>query len=291
MAERSLRPRRSDDLGLRRALSDRLLPLVVASMVFLAALALAGAVEAAALARHFRSGAAATLTVEVPQAEADRAASALAAVPGAASRRVSADELAGLLKTWLGGDTAELAVALPAVFEVRLLQESGRGAVVAALGMAAPGAAVEQNGAWFDRLAALAGSLQACAALGLLVVTLTAGAVIAVATTAGLAARRDAIDIVHGLGATDGSIAGRFAGRISLLAFAGALPGLAAGLAMLLGLVALTAPLEAGSDAGTLFARLPPLLWELLPALPVGAAIIGWATAQITVRVWLGRLA
>ena len=44
-----LRPARFDDLGLRRAISDRLLPLLVAAMAFLAALALAGAVAAFAV--------------------------------------------------------------------------------------------------------------------------------------------------------------------------------------------------------------------------------------------------
>ncbi len=41
-----LRPARFDDLGLRRALSDRLLPALVAAMTFLAALTLAGVVGA-----------------------------------------------------------------------------------------------------------------------------------------------------------------------------------------------------------------------------------------------------
>ena len=48
---RRLRPARFDDLGLRRALGDRMLPLLVAAMTFLAALALAGSAAAAALGR------------------------------------------------------------------------------------------------------------------------------------------------------------------------------------------------------------------------------------------------
>ena len=68
-----LRPARFDDLGLRRAISDRLLPLLVAAMAFLASLALAGAVAASALARQWQEGAGSTLTVQVPQPR-DRAA-------------------------------------------------------------------------------------------------------------------------------------------------------------------------------------------------------------------------
>ena len=65
-AARHLRPAGFDDLGLERALSDRLLPLLVAAMAFLAALAFAGAMATATLAQHWQQGAAAELTVQVP---------------------------------------------------------------------------------------------------------------------------------------------------------------------------------------------------------------------------------
>src|ERR1700733_6179033 len=63
----SLRPSGFDELGLRRALSDRMLPLLVAAMAFLAALALAGWFGTAALSQHWQQGAGASLTVQVPQ--------------------------------------------------------------------------------------------------------------------------------------------------------------------------------------------------------------------------------
>ncbi len=62
----SLRPSRFDELGLRRAMSDRVLPLLVAAMAFLAALAMAGWFGSAALARHWQEGAGSALTVQVP---------------------------------------------------------------------------------------------------------------------------------------------------------------------------------------------------------------------------------
>src|SRR5580692_11787053 len=67
MLRRSLRPAGFDELGLRRALADRVLPFLVAAMALLAALALAGWVGAASLARHWQEGAGAALTVQVPQ--------------------------------------------------------------------------------------------------------------------------------------------------------------------------------------------------------------------------------
>ena len=131
----SLRPAGFDELGLRRALSDRMLPFLVAAMAFLAALALAGAVGAASLARHWREGAGASLTVQVPRGEAPASGQGgtngdtrLAAVvallrgtPGVReARALSDDELAELLRPWLGSGVERLSLPLPAVVRVRL---------------------------------------------------------------------------------------------------------------------------------------------------------------------------
>jgi cell division transport system permease protein len=300
---RSLRPSRADDLGMRRALSDRLLPLLVGAMVFLAALALAGAMAAAGLADHWRTGAAAMVTVTVPMpdqqqgavARADAVDRALASDPDiGSSRRVPSSEIALLLKPWLGADPSALALKLPALFELRLRGGADGAGLERRLEQVAPGTLVERNGMWLARLADLVRSLQACAALALLVVTFVAAAVVGVATRAGLAARRDAIEIVHGLGATDRLIAGQFSHRITVLVVSGAVLGLVPAVPVLLGLASLAAPFQARpvvqpGPAG-LLAVLPPLLWGLLVALPLAAGLIGWVTAQATVRGWLRRL-
>ena len=119
----------------------------------------------------------------------------------------------------------------------------------------------------------LARSLQACAALALLVVAAVAVAVVAVATRAGLSARRDAIEIVHGLGATDGYIARRFARRATLLAAAAAAAIGAAPRCRPARLTGLAAPVRAAATppdgpAAAAWRRMPAALWLALPALP-----------------------
>ncbi len=297
-----LRPARFDDLGLRRALSDRLLPALVAAMTFLAALTLAGAVAAAALAEHWQSGAAAVLTVQVPQPAAaagdgtrlDRVVAILRGSPGISAVRVlSTAELAELLRPWLGNASQASALPLPAVAEVRLAPGEAEpdAKLQQRLSAAAPGTFLEGHGVWLQRLTTLARSLQLCAAVALLLVAAVGAAVVAVATRAGLAARRDAIEIVHGLGATDGFIAARFATRATVLAATGACIGALVALPVLLGLAALAAPFTGLPDGGTLLPSLPLALWLALPALPAAAAAIGWLTAQATVHRWLRRLA
>ena len=302
---RRLRPSGFDDLGLRRALSDRLLPLLVAAMAFLAALAFAGAIATATLAQRWQEGAAAEITIQVPTPE-DPAVTAghtrlqavlaiLRAERGILSATpMSADDLSGLLKPWLGPAGSTLALPLPAVISVQLVAgEPAPPDLQARLVAVAPDTDMESADVWAARLSALARSLQACAGVALLVVIAVAVAVVAVATRAGLSARRESIEIVHGLGATDAYIAGRFARRAMRLAAAGGAGGAIAALPVLLWLAYLAAPFTAGaSTAGEpppLFA-LPLALWLALPALPVATAAIGFVTAEGTVRAWLRRL-
>jgi cell division transport system permease protein len=303
----SLRPSGFDELGLRRALSDRMLPLLVAAMAFLAALAMAGWFGTAALSRHWQQGAGASLTVQVPQASdpvahGDRTRlaavlAALTATPGVASAHALSDqELADLLKPWLGQGTQRLAIPIPAVIAVRLTDAGvDQEPLSRRLAEAAPGTLVEDHGLWIRRLAVLVRSLQACAGLALLLVAGVAAAVIAVATRAGLSTRREAIEIVHGLGATDAYIAGRFAARATVLAAVGAAGGALVALPVLLALARMAAPFagDAGAAADTLqdaLGSLPAPLWLALPCLPAGAGAIGFTTAQGTVRRWLRRL-
>ena len=303
---RVLRPAGFDELGLRRGLADRMLPFLVAAMSFLAALTLAGWVGAASLARHWQQGAGSALTVQVPQPQQPaaqgggtrlaRVVGLLSGTPGIAEvRPLSDEELADLLRPWLGSDAEREALPLPAVIAVRLADPELRlNDLTGRLATAAPGTLLESHGVWIGRLARLARSLQACAGLALLVVAGVATSVIAVATRAGLAARREAIEIVHGLGASDGYIAARFAARATLLAAAGGAAGAVAALPLLLALASLAAPFAAAqptfdSPAG-LLASLPAALWLTLPGLPVVAAAIGCLTAQGTVRSWLRRL-
>jgi len=302
-----LRPVGFDELGLRRAISDRMLPFLVAAMAFLAAMALAGWVGAASLARHWQQGAGSALTVQVPRpkepaaqgggARLDRVVAVLVGSPGVAeARALSEEELAELLRPWLGSGAERLAVPLPAVIAVRLSDPGLEiDKLARRLETVAPGTLVESHGIWIRRLSVLARSLQACAGLALLLVAAVAAAVIAVATRAGLTARREAIEIVHGLGATDGYIASRFAGRATLLAGVGGVVGAVLALPVLLTLAGLAAPFAGGVPAASsspvdVLTALPGGLWLTLPVLPLASAAIGFLTAQGTVRRWLRRL-
>jgi cell division transport system permease protein len=280
------RPRRfaRDPLGLRRAIAGALLPGLVAAMALLAALTIAGADGAAALAERWQRGAAAAVTVQLPDAASvPRALATLRAMPEVAEARAMDEaRLAALLRPWLGGSAG---LPLPAVIELRLADLRADPVLIGdRLAEAVPGAVVEAHGLWVQRLAALARSIQAIAVAVLVLVAAVAAAVVAVATRAGLAARRDAVEVLHGLGARDGEIAGRFARRLGLLAGIGGVIGTVVAVPALALLADLASPWT-GEAAG--LAALP---WPALAAVPPFAMLVGWATAQATVRRWLRRL-
>lgn len=306
----SLRSAGGDELGLKRAFAQRLLPFLVGAMAFLAALAIAGMLAAASLAKHWQEGAGASLTVQVPLPEAGAAAgegsraravlAVLRKAPGVIeAHRLTEAELQALLRPWLGTTPASLGLAMPGVIALRLAPGGVLGdALLAQIMRLAPGTLVEDHGPWLARLSILARSLEACAALALGVVGALAALVVAVAARAGLAARREALEIIHGLGASDAYIAARFAARTTRLAGLGGLYGALLALPVLVILANLAAPFTALTSAtapvpasfSSRLLALPATAWLALPMLPVAAAAIGWLTTQITVRRWLRGL-
>ena len=287
---RWLNPRRRlarDPLGLRKALADRLLLGLVAAMALLAALALAGRDGAdrlaAALARRRagrRHGAGARTHARTHgRAPWPRCAPCPRSPPPSA---VDPARMAELLRPWLGGAHG---VPLPGVIELRLADLSADpvriGDRVAA---EVPGAVTEAHGVWVAHLAALARAVQGVALAVLALVAGVAAAVVAVAVRAGLSARRDAVLVLHGLGATDAEVAGRFARRVALSGGAGR-GGRHAG-----GAAGAGGPGRAGRARWRALRTgraCPGWTWRWCRAV---AALVGWLTTQATVRLWLRRL-
>lgn len=282
----------SDALGLRNALPNTLLVAVALAMTLLAALALGSASGAAALAARWQEGAAAAVTVQLPDADAgrqSRALAALAELPDLVEvRPMDQARLAALLRPWLGEVPA---MPLPPILELRFdpLPENPEGLALRILSVV-PGAQVETQGVWVARLVVLAQRVKLIGLGAALLVGLLAMAVVVVAVRAGLAARQDAIGVIHELGASDGDIANRYARRAGLLCGFGALLGSGLALPVLLAFSGMAGPLL-GRMPIARWQELPwrALPWALLLALLPAVAGLGWVAAQLTVRGWLKR--
>jgi cell division transport system permease protein len=294
------------DLAFERDASGRLLPLIIAVMVYLAALALAGGLSLHGAIARWTQGLSGSLTVQVAVPEdrlADAAAretaqdtrqaaavATLKATPGiGAVQPLSRDAVAAMLEPWLGSGADMPDLPLPRLIDVTL--DAGQpldiDALRAELETAVPGTVVDDHGIWRDRLLAIARSVRAVA---LLVVGLTAGAaVIAVvfATRTGLLVHRDSIEVLHLIGAHDSYVAGQFQAHAVRFGLLGGAIGIALAVLTLLGL---------GSVAGDLDDTLLPRLslsvgdWVALVAVPLAAAGIAMLTARLTVLRILSRM-
>lgn len=300
---------RRSDLQLDRDQLGGFLPWLIAFMVFLSVLALAGTLALNGLAERWDKGMSGTLTVQImpsPDAIAGgagaKAAAALdekrlraAAVVLKTTSGISRVDVLGeanllaLLEPWLGGGAVPGDLPLPRLIDVQL--ESGADIDLAALqnklSGVAPGAVVDDHGVWLQRLIRLVRTVEvlALAVLGFIVLA-TVGTVI-FTTRTGLAIHQDAIEVLHLIGAHDSYIARQFAVRALMLGLKGGLFGLALALPTLWGIGALADTMQSG--------LLPDLSlglwhWALLLVLPLMVAMIAMASARITVMKTLARM-
>ncbi|MGQ0662232.1 MAG: cell division protein FtsX [Pseudomonadota bacterium] len=280
------------DLALARDDARAYVPSIVALMVFLAALAAAGALALSSAAARWQAGLAGRLTVEIAPAPAgespapERLAASLdllRSTPGVkGAEPLSRERMAALLEPWLGRGGLGDDLPVPQLIDVSLAPGAAIdiSALDARLAVIVPGASVDDHGSWRDGLVRLA-RLAVALALGVVgLVGLAAAAAVVFATRAGLAVHHEAIDLLHLMGAEDDYIARQFAGEALRLAFKGGLVGLLLAVAILLALGHLSQAIDP-----FLLPRLRLGLgdWALLALLPAATALLAMATARRTV--------
>lgn len=290
---------RANALALSNDPSSRFIPWIVGFMVFLAALALAVAMAVSNAGQQWRQGLAGTLTVQVlPRGGEDarglesRVAATLAALrdaPGVARADLLAqDRVAALLEPWLGEGAALADLPLPRLIDVTL---SNRDADVEAIArrvtQAVPAVSVDSHGVWLRHITSFARAIELTAAAVVALISIAAVAVVVFATRSGLAVHRDAIEILHLIGARDSFIANEFQRQALLLALKGGLIGFAFAALILAALYVFSARIDAAlvPDLDLAWTQL-----AALAALPFGAAVIGMETARRTVMSALSRM-
>jgi len=289
---------RRSDLPLDKDNHARYLPWIVAFMVFLAALALAGMLVLDTLAGRWDADAAATLTVQVPpgaNSEADTrhttaAMAVIEATEGVLHARVlGRDGLLALLEPWLGATGAAEDLPLPRLIDVELDGDTvvDVDALERRVAAAAPGASIDDHRVWLDRLVRLVRAVQVLALLAtLLMAAATVGTVI-FATRTGLAIHHDVIEVLHLIGARDDYVARQFATRALMLGLRGGLIGVALAVPTLLVVDGLAVRLEAGLLPDLSLAATD---WLAIAILPAAAAAIAMVTARLTVTSTLAGL-
>ena len=266
---------------------DRALSFVVATLCFLACLAvyatLASSRAAAGWSRDLQTSA----TVQVrPKSEetggeaAAEAAETLAGLRGVteaqALDRAAAEKL---LEPWLGKGNVPDDLPIPHLVTVELDPKAPATVdqMNTALAQAGIDATVDDHSRWMHDVEASGLAVRSVAIAGTLLVAGAAAAVITFATRAGLAARRDVVEVLHLSGAKDRFIAGLFQRRFATLAAWAGLWGALAAAAL--------AALARGFGGSDGFTPVLPFAWsDLLAALPcpLAAALVAAVAARRT---------
>ena len=296
---------RRSDLPLEGDAAKKFLPWLVAFMVYLAALALAGLMVLSTAVERWDRGLSGTLTVQIPpvtskdgpakprigpHVRVERALGVLRSTPGVAqARALPRAEIKALLEPWLGSGNFTAELPLPSLIDVKLEAEAGVNleGLAAALDAAVPGATIDDHKQWLDRLILLARSIELVAAGIVLLVGLAAIATVIFVTRTGLAVHHEVIELLHVIGAHDNYVARQFEFQALGLGLRGGGIGFALAALTLAGL---------GYLSGQLDTLLLPKLtlstvqWLALAALPFVVAALSMITARVTVLRALARL-
>lgn len=276
------------------------MPWVLAIMVALTVIALAGGLALRHLTASATADLAGGITVQVVEANADqaraqaeRAAARLRATPGVAEARVvSQDQLDRLIEPWLDIRDAgpDDPIPVPALVDARMagpIDPATLGALRRSVREVAPAARVDAQSSWLKPVFGAVASLQwlALVLIALLGAATSAAVLLAVRTALGV--NRETIEIVHLLGGTDAQIARIFERAIGKDAALGGVAGLAIGSTAVLLLGNQFAALGAGLIDGGAFAWFD---WVLLGLVPAAGAALAMLTARVTVTRALGRM-
>ena len=265
---------------------DGALAFVIAVLCFFACLTALTALAGDRAARGWTAQLQSSATVlvrpsgaESADAAAARAAEALAGVKGVGEvQALSRDKAVALLQPWIGKDALPNDLPIPRLVAVELSKTAPASAQDLDRALKAQGvdATVDDHSVWIADIVRAGGWIR-LAALGLFGLTAAAaGAMIAFAAGAALAARHEIVQVLHIAGAEDRFIAGLVQRRFALLA---ACAGLFAALAAaMIGAGARVL----GGDSG--LTPVLPVAWTdllVLPICPLAAALVAATAARL----------
>ncbi|MAU40850.1 MAG: hypothetical protein CMF31_04430 [Kordiimonas sp.] len=274
-----------------------LLPWVMAVMVYLCALALAGSLSLQGSLTAWTSDLTHRLTVQITVADpverekqTEAALSYLASVPGLESaERIDGDAMKDLLAPWLGRDNITNDLPIPSLIDIVVEKNKtiNLTAVQARLRTISPQAVLDDHQQWLGDLMELSVVLQSTFWGIVLLVVLATICIVIFGTKAGMAEHRDTIEIMHLMGAHDTMIATEFQRRFMHHGFKGGLIGVVIAAITLFALAKLITQIE-GSVLTTVSLSWIKAMAILL--LPFAAAVFSAITARWTVMRELQRM-
>ena len=273
------------------------MPWVIAIMMFLTVLAAAAGLALGSAAQGLSADLAGRLTVQFSEANPVLRETGKQAIVSELGRLaivrtiepVSEDRLAALLDPWLGTESEDADLPMPALIDVELRRatQTDVEGVRKAVQRVAPGARVDEHARWLAPLASLLQSLKWLSAALVLLMTAATAATVVLAARAALNTHKSVIEVMHLLGSTDSQVAGLFQRRIGLDALFGGSAGLV--LALLVMLLIGKRMNAIGSDLlGS--TGLSWIDWAMILALPLLGTILATLAARLTILFALRRI-
>lgn len=272
------------------------MPWVIAIMMFLTVLAAAAGLALANAASSLDAGLKGKLTIQIAdpspairEAQVRRIANELRRLAAVVVvTPVPEAQLTAMLRPWLGEDSLEADLPLPALIDVELRNATPEDAalVTQTVRSVAPGTRVDAHARWLAPLAGLLDALTWLAAALVVLMTVATAAVVVLAVRAAVNTHQTTIDVIHLLGASDAQIVKLFQRRIALDALFGGGLGLALGLIVLLVLGDRMRAIgsELLGSAGFGWAG-----WLALFVLPIAGAVLAMLVARVTVLASLRK--
>ena len=288
---------RQSDLALNADPARRLLPWLVAMIVYLAGLSLAGMMSLASAVERWDTGLKGTVTIQVPPGKSRASGGALEKLlpllrktPGViAARALGKAETAALLEPWLGKGAVGANLPLPRLIDVKVRTDPGPDlkALSTTLSAAVPGTVVDNHRKSLDRLITFARAVELVAIAIVLLVALAAVVTVVFITRTGLAIHHEGIELLHLMGAFDGYVSRQFQTEALGLGLKGGAIGLA-----LTAVTVATLSHIAGAVGAGLLPRLDLGLgqWLALAGVPLGVTAIVMITTHVTVLGALKKL-
>ena len=289
---------RRSDLPLDKDALSRFLPWLIAFMVFLAVLAMAGVLVLNTIAARWDRGITGTLTVQIVPADdpskdderLQKVLKILAETPEVDRfETLGDDKLLALLEPWLGTGAGAQDLPLPRLVDVELKPDSKLDVEALSRRVEArvPGVSIDDHSLWLERLVRLIRTVEGLASMVLVLIALATVGTVVFTTRTGLAIHRNAIEVLHFIGAQDSYVASQFAGRALTLGLKGGVVGLLLAAPTLWGIGVMARQMDSGLLPDI---TLGPVHWAALAGLPVAVALIAMMTARLTVLKTLSRM-
>jgi len=277
--------------------ATKLLPWVMAVMVYLSALSLIGGLV---LQKGFKDWAGSLnnrITIQITENDPARKENITAEVieiltpmPGILTiTRLDNSQINELLEPWLGVGNVTSDLPVPVMIDVEIDQTLALDlrAIQSSLHQISANIHLDDHQQWLGNFMKLMAMIEYTALGILILVVLATICIVIFGTKAGMAEHRDTIRIMHLMGAHDQMIAGAYQSRFMGYGFKGGLIGLVLALLTIFGLTNLL------QDVARDLVEIPqtPLLeMSLLLLIPFLAAFITMITARITVMKELRRM-